>query len=100
MLSQMSDPMQGTKSLSCADAIDIVLAQQPDRDPFALWHLRRKFQVMGSLFRKYLTPDTKFADVACGTCDGLVLASLCQPRCEMWGLDIYRPSLDIAKQRT
>ncbi len=45
--------------------------------PFFRWHLLTKFQVMESLFQKYIGDDSKFLDMACGTGDGLFLASLC-----------------------
>jgi trans-aconitate methyltransferase len=54
---------------------------------------------MESLFQKYIGDDSKFLDMACGTGDGLFLASLCRPECELWGLDIYTPDLQIAKSR-
>lgn len=37
--------------------------------------------------------------MACGRGDGLLLASLCEPQCELWGLDIYNPDLQVAKSR-
>lgn len=69
-------------------------------DPFTRWHFRRKFEVTEDIFRRYLTPGARFADMACGSGDALLLASACQPDCELWGLDIDAVSLDIAKERT
>jgi trans-aconitate methyltransferase len=77
-----------------------VLQRKPNTCPFIRWHLQEKFEVMEKLFRKYLTADTRFIDMGCGTGDGLVLAGLCQPQCELWGLDIYPPDLQEAKART
>ncbi len=91
------NPFQG---LAGAEVLRTVLAREPDTCPFVRWHLRGKFRVMEGLFRKYLAPNTGFLDMACGSGDGLVLASLCQPRCELWGLDIDRASLEIARRRT
>lgn len=67
--------------------------------PFLLWHLRTKYRAMEKLFRKYLAPGTRLVDMACGNGDALLLASLCQPQCKIWGLDIYRPDLEIARSR-
>lgn len=77
-----------------------VLDRKPSTCPFIRWHLQEKFGVMENLFRKYLTADIRFIDMGCGTGDGLVLAGLCQPNCELWGLDIYPPDLQEAKSRT
>ena len=54
---------------------------------------------MEALFRKYLSAKVRFLDMACGDGDGLVLASLCQPKAELWGLDIDPPSLELARER-
>jgi ubiquinone/menaquinone biosynthesis C-methylase UbiE len=67
--------------------------------PFVRWHMRTKFQVMEKLFAHYLPANSRFLDMACGRGDGLLLASLCQEQCEIWGLDIYGPDLEIAKAR-
>lgn len=92
----VSPPLEGKAG---AEVFRTVLAREPETCPFVRWHLRGKFNVMERLFRKYLTPNSRFLDMACGTGDGLLLASLCQPRSELWGLDIYRPDLEIAKAR-
>jgi trans-aconitate methyltransferase len=73
--------------------------QQNAPGPFVRWHLRQKFCVMETLFRKYLVPGTKFADIGCGNGDALVLASLCADDCEEWGLDMDCASLQVARQR-
>lgn len=85
--------------LAGAKVLEDALAHQPDICPFVRWHLQRKFLVMEWLFRKYLPPQAKFVDIACGSGEGLLLASLCQPQCELWGLDIDRSSLDLARER-
>jgi trans-aconitate methyltransferase len=54
---------------------------------------------MESLFRAYLAPGAKLADIGCGQGDALVLASLCSDRCELWGLDMDRNSLQVARKR-
>ena len=82
-----------------AKVLEDALAHEPDICPFVRWHLQRKFLVMEGLFRRYLAPHAKFVDIACGSGDGLLLASLCQSQSELWGLDIDRPSLDLAKAR-
>jgi glycosyltransferase involved in cell wall biosynthesis/ubiquinone/menaquinone biosynthesis C-methylase UbiE len=79
--------------------VDILLQQQGSAGPFVRWHLRRKFHVMEELFRRYLEPGAKLADIACGTGDALVLASLCVADCEGWGLDMDDASLRQARQR-
>jgi len=79
--------------------VDVLLQHNSDAGPFVRWHLRRKFQVMEALFRKYLVPGAKLADIACGTGDALVLASLCMPGCDGWGVDIDDTSLQIARNR-
>lgn len=79
---------------------EALLQQQSDaQGPFVRWHLRRKFYVMEELFRKYLAPRAKLADIGCGKADALVLASLCVPDCESWGLDMDSASLQVARQR-
>ncbi len=77
----------------------LVHQQRPDPGPFVRWHLRRKFCVMEELFRKYLAPGAKLADMGCGKGDALVLASLCVSGCEEWGLDINCADLQVARQR-
>jgi trans-aconitate methyltransferase len=67
--------------------------------PFIRWHLKTKFQAMEKLFRKHLTPNVRFVDMGCGNGDTLVLASLCEPQSEIWGMDIYPPDLEIAHRR-
>lgn len=86
--------------LTETEVIEALLSHQPDVGPFVRWHLRRKFRVMAAIFRTYMAPNTRFLDMACGTGDGLVLASVYQPESEIWGLDIYPPDLEIAKART
>jgi len=54
---------------------------------------------MERLFRKHLGPGARFLDMACGTGDALAIAWLCQPQCELWGLDIDRESLAVARRR-
>jgi ubiquinone/menaquinone biosynthesis C-methylase UbiE len=79
---------------------ELLLGQQSDaQGPFVRWHLRRKFCVMEGLFRKYLAPGTKFADIGCGKGDALVLASFCAASCEEWGLDMDSSDLRVAGQR-
>jgi trans-aconitate methyltransferase len=79
---------------------EVILEQQrDDPGPFVRWHLRRKFCVIEDLFRRYLAPGTKLADIGCGSGDALVLASLCAPDCEQWGLDMDSASLKVARQR-
>jgi SAM-dependent methyltransferase len=88
--------------LASSSVVEVLLAQQPTvppLSPFGRWHLRKKFQVMEELFRKYLSPNARFADIACGSGDALVLASLCEENYEMWGVDMDRDSLSIARQR-
>jgi trans-aconitate methyltransferase len=89
-----------SKDSAAMQVLGTVLERKPYTCPFIRWHLRGKFEVMEKLFRKYLTADTRFIDMGCGTGDGLVLAGLCQPQCELWGLDIYPPDLKEAKSRT
>jgi trans-aconitate methyltransferase len=80
--------------------VERLLQDQRDTPgPFVRWHLQRKFCVMEELFRKYLAPGTKLADIACGQGDALVMASLCVADCEIWGLDNDCASLQIARQR-
>jgi SAM-dependent methyltransferase len=68
--------------------------------PFITWHRRKKYDVMQRLFYRYLRPGSRVMDVACGEGDALVLAkSCCDGPLELWGLDIYRKSLDIASAR-
>jgi trans-aconitate methyltransferase len=79
---------------------EVILQQQSDAPgPFVRWHLRRKFCVMEELFRKYLTPGARLADIGCGNGNALVLASLCVADCESWGLDMDSASLDAARRR-
>jgi len=55
---------------------------------------------MERLFEKYLTPNAKFVDIGCGHGDALRLASRIGKSCEVWGLDINRAGLKIARERT
>jgi len=84
---------------STDNLVEMLLQQQSHVRPFVRWHLRCKFQVMEDLFRRYLRPGAKLADIACGTGDALVLAAACVPGCEGWGLDMDDASLDIARRR-
>lgn len=98
----MSTKISGTGSLeglAGEKVLEAALVLQPGICPFIRWHLKRKFLVMEGLFRKYLVSNAKFVDIACGSGDGLLLASLCQSQCELWGLDIDGPSLDLARER-
>jgi ubiquinone/menaquinone biosynthesis C-methylase UbiE len=98
MSSSSPDMPPSTKgSMNCL--VDMLLQQQSNVGPFVRWHLRRKFQVMEELFRRYLRPGAKLADIACGSGDALVLAAACVPDCEGWGLDMDDPSLEVARQR-
>ena len=82
------------------NAVDLLLKQETATTrPFIRWHLRRKFCVMDGLFRRYLAPDAKFADIGCGQGDALVLASLCASEAELWGLDMDSASLQVARKR-
>lgn len=93
-------PTQDT-DVSTQDAVNKLIDGQAEAvvRPFQRWHLRKKFQVMEALFRKYLTPEARFADIACGRGDGLVLASMCMPAGEIWGVDINQPDLDTCARR-
>jgi len=54
---------------------------------------------MEQLFRKYLPPHAKIADLGCGRADALVLASLCVEDCELWGLDMDAAGLADGRRR-
>jgi trans-aconitate methyltransferase len=98
MTSSSLDMNTGTKgSSNCL--VEMLLQQQSNVGPFTRWHLRRKFEVMEELFRRYLRPGSRLADIACGTGDALVLAAACVPDCEGWGLDMDEASLEVARQR-
>jgi ubiquinone/menaquinone biosynthesis C-methylase UbiE len=95
-IGQTSHAVDAPTTESAAQAL---FAAKTEPSPFVRWHLSRKFLVMESLFRRYLFPGAKFVDMACGTGDGLVLASMCQSGCEIWGLDIDSNSLHQAARR-
>jgi len=67
--------------------------------PFTRWHLRRKYEVMEGLFRRFVTPHTKLVDMGCGTGEALVLAQKCAPGCELWGVDLNGAFLDQAQSK-
>jgi len=95
---------QGTADMPSAPpwAIALAAARRECRDgmsPFLEWHLARKFTVMSQLFEQYVAPESRFLDMACGSGDGLLLASLLRPDAELWGLDIDRQSLDLAARK-
>ncbi len=98
MSTLLSTPLSSESSAT--QVLATVLLRKPNTCPFIRWHLQEKFEVMEKLFRKYLSPGTRFIDMACGTGDALALAALCQPQCELWGLDIYPPDLQVARTRT
>lgn len=66
---------------------------------FLKWHLIMKYKVIQQLLQDYLFPGCKFLDVACGDGDCLKVAKACQPKSEVWGIDVDLKSLAIAKNR-
>ena len=88
-----------TQGLAAKRVFEEALGYRRRTGPFIKWHLKTKFQVTEQLFNRHLKADCRFVDMGCGTGDALLLASLCQPQSELWGLDIYPPDLEIAHRR-
>lgn len=93
------DPPAAGLTFSTMMELDAGRVHELPFSPFVRWHIRRKLHVMEHLFRKYLVPNAKFADMGCGSGDALMMASRCAVDCELWGLDHDPDSLGIALQR-
>lgn len=82
------------------DRVFLIGGKDRPGSPFTQWHLRKKFETIENLFKKYLSPGCRFIDIACGDGDAIVLANICQPDSELWGTDINDKFLSIAKIRS
>jgi trans-aconitate methyltransferase len=87
------------KQRAASWAQELIGQQNPPQGPFVCWHLRKKFSVMAALFQKYLSPESRIADIGCGDGDALVIASLCGFSSELWGIDMDSASLQRARER-
>ena len=95
-------PVSSARARDPQETLSLLMSEQTlahATGPFVSWHLRRKFEVMDALFRKYLPHRGKIVDIACGRGDALRLAQMIDPDSELWGLDMDSQALEEARYR-
>ena len=80
-------------------SVAAILLDEERVGPFTRWHNRRKYEVMGRLFRKYLVDRPRFLDMCCGDGEALALARSCNAAAALSGLDLDESRLEKARAR-